>query len=154
MAGNWILTKKVPNHEKQPFSLCCTSSDAVQSRPCRMQLNNGTAGMGGMVGTDADTGGAATMLGEPMHFRVYNARHVGTLSAGSKHLREHIIIRSGDLYELADAGCASLEALKVASIIDLRDEPDLSNRPDRDCGIAERKLVQLSLPKLLPPKRR
>ncbi len=81
----------------------------------------------------------------------FNARQVGTLAAGPKRLREHILIRSGDLRDLTDTGCATLDTLHVSTIIDLRDEPDLSDRPDRDCGNPARRSVLVSLPKLLPP---
>lgn len=82
---------------------------------------------------------------------VFNARHVGQLIAGSKRLRDHILMRSGDLSAITSAGCAMLDTLKVRAIIDLRDEPDLSNRPDAACGSTARAYVQVTLPKLLPP---
>jgi protein-tyrosine phosphatase len=82
---------------------------------------------------------------------VFNARQVGTLAADPKRLRKQIVIRSGDLRDLTDIGCATLDTLHVSTIIDLRDEPDLSDRPDRDCGSPTRRSVLVSLPKLLPP---
>jgi protein tyrosine phosphatase (PTP) superfamily phosphohydrolase (DUF442 family) len=108
--------------------------------------------MGGTVEVNSDAGTTASVVGGPLDIGgIFNARHVGTLAAGSKRLSDHILLRSGDLHDAIDAGCSSLNALGVRTVIDLRDEPDLSNRPDPSCGNAERNNVQITLPKLLPP---
>jgi hypothetical protein len=114
--------------------------------------SNGNPSMGGTVAVNPDAGTSATAVGGPLDIGgVFNARHMGTLAAGSKRLRDHILVRSGDLHDATDAGCATLNALNIRTIVDLRDEPDLSNRPDPNCGDAERANVQITLPKLLPP---
>lgn len=107
---------------------------------------------GGSSGVDTQSDGALVAGPGTVDISgVFNARQVGTLAAGPKRLREHILIRSGDLRDLTDTGCATLDTLHVSTIIDLRDEPDLSDRPDRDCGNPARRSVLVSLPKLLPP---
>jgi hypothetical protein len=114
---------------------------------------NTSAAAGGSSSVTTDAGETSTVgSGGPVDIGgVFNARHVGTLAAGSKHLRDHILIRSGDLYDITEAGCATLGNLNLRTILDLRDEPNLSNRPDPSCGNAERSNVKVTLPKLLPP---
>ncbi len=91
------------------------------------------------------TGGPVNLAG------VFNARHLGTLPAADSRLRDHILIRSGDLSELSESDCSVLETLNVRTVIDLRDEPDLSDRPDVRCAGGQTNAVNIVLPKLLPP---
>jgi len=114
--------------------------------------NEALAASGGSGSEEVHPDGstAATLPGPLEIAGVFNVRQVGMLPAGAKRLKEHIVIRSGDLHDLDDSGCAALHTLGVAAIVDLRDEPDLSNRPDNDCGKPSR-ITGLSLPKLLPP---
>jgi len=108
--------------------------------------------MGGSAGAETTANAATGVEPGPVDIEgVFNARQVGALQAGSATLKDQTLIRSGDLHDLTDAGCAALDTLSVKTIIDLRDDPDLSSRPDRDCGNPERSTVLVSLPKLLPP---
>jgi len=105
---------------------------------------------GGASTSPSDSDGAVE--GGPVDISgVFNARHLGTLPANGRRLRDRILLRSGDLFELSETGCSTLAALNVRTVIDLRDEPDLSNRPDAGCTGAQLDSVSISLPKLLPP---
>lgn len=115
-----------------PSNVEPSSSGTVEAVP---DSGTGVEGVGGPVSIDG----------------VFNARHVGTIAVGSRRLRDQILIRSGDLGAVTDAGCNSLNAMQLRTIIDLRDEPDLSSRPDRNCGVPEPTRVEVTLPKLLPP---
>jgi len=83
---------------------------------------------------------------------VYNARQVGGLTtAGGQRVRPNILIRSGHLGGVQDAGCDELDALGVRTIIDLRAAAAVASAPDAECATDERTLYQANLPKILPP---
>ncbi|MDL9980427.1 tyrosine-protein phosphatase [Microbacterium sp. ASV49] len=64
-----------------------------------------------------------------------NFRDVGGLSAGPARVREGVLFRSGNLARLEPAGTAAIGDLGIRSIIDLRDDDEVTHAPSRLAGL-------------------
>lgn len=76
------------------------------------------------------------MTPEPFVSGATNFRDVGGLRAGSGRSRPGTLFRSGNLAQLDDAGRASLRALGLRRVIDLRDDEEVLYAPSRLDGLA------------------
>ncbi|MFT3798529.1 tyrosine-protein phosphatase [Microbacterium sp.] len=65
----------------------------------------------------------------------FNFRDVGGLPAGSRLTRSGVLYRSGNLAHLDDDGRATLAALGLRRIVDLRDEFELAHEPSLVDGL-------------------
>jgi protein-tyrosine phosphatase len=82
---------------------------------------------------------------------VMNTRDLGGWPVeGGGHIRWRVLVRSGELSGIDDAGCATLREMGLATVIDLRDGSDL-NRADAQCALDQVRYEVASMPKLLPP---
>lgn len=113
---------------------------------------SGAAAPGGQVASvGGSEGGVPGALGGPVDLgaAVVNARQVGGLETSSgRRVRSGVLLRAG---ELSQVDCARLEALQIATVIDLRDAGDAAATPDATCARAERRYYLADLPKILPP---
>jgi len=83
---------------------------------------------------------------------VFNFRHVsGLTTATGQRLRPGVLFRSGHLAELDSTGCTELQALHLATIVDLRSAAEVAGQPDAACATASVRYLVGDLPKLLPP---
>ena len=82
---------------------------------------------------------------------VMNTRDLGgwPLEGGSR-IRWRVLVRSGHLAGIDEAGCTTLEEIGLATVIDLRDGADLENS-DAQCVLDQVRYEVASMPKLLPP---
>lgn len=64
-----------------------------------------------------------------------NFRDVGGLPAGPARVRDGVLFRSGNLARLEPAGTAALGDLGIRSIIDLRDDDEVTHAPSRLAGL-------------------
>ena len=64
-----------------------------------------------------------------------NFRDTGGLPAGAGRTRSGILFRSGNLARVDDAGRASLGALGIRRVIDLRDEQEVTSAPSLVDGL-------------------
>ena len=62
---------------------------------------------------------------------VSNARDLGGIKAGDKHIAYGRLLRSGEHNRLTDSDKQALEKLNLARVIDLRTQPEIDNVPDR-----------------------
>ncbi len=109
-----------------------------------------TAGTGG--GEGGATGGEGTTATPgpvDLGAAVVNARQVGGLAtAGGQRVRAGVLIRSG---ELSQVDCGRLQALGIATVVDLRDAADAGATPDATCVTEQTRYYLADLPKILPP---
>ncbi|MBN2192708.1 MAG: tyrosine-protein phosphatase [Polyangiaceae bacterium] len=112
---------------------------------------------GGTGGAASPRGGAAGASAGPasrggpidLGAAVVNARQVGGLgTAGGQHVRVDVLVRSG---ELSQVDCGRVQALGIATVIDLRDAIDAGATPDAACVTEDTRYFLADLPKILPP---
>lgn len=60
---------------------------------------------------------------------IFNLRDLGGLRAGDRHIRPGRLLRSDGLHRLTDAGREQLDALGVATALDLRDDAERGHQP-------------------------
>ncbi|WP_138417435.1 tyrosine-protein phosphatase [Sinomonas gamaensis] len=65
----------------------------------------------------------------------YNFRSTGGYAAGERTVREGKLFRSDALHRLSEAGRKRLESLGIATVIDLRDETELTSAPSAVGGL-------------------
>lgn len=65
---------------------------------------------------------------------VHNLRDVGGIPAGESHVREGVLLRSGQLAQLTPEGQDRLRSL-VARVIDLRDDAEVLREPSALAGV-------------------
>lgn len=137
---------------------------ATGGRPASGAANGGGAALGGSAGAgsgdaaggDRSNGGASAGGGDapgggPVDLGddVVNARQVGGLEAAAgRRVRANVLVRSG---ELSAVDCERLQALGVATVLDLRDATDAGANPDADCVTELARYTLVDLPKILPP---
>jgi protein-tyrosine phosphatase len=69
----------------------------------------------------------------PILLSQLNFRDLGGISAtGGRKIRPGLLFRSGDLHSLSDDDVAKLEALGLATIVDLRASREIEKHPDRN----------------------
>ncbi len=106
--------------------------------------DGGTVGGGG-DGSEVPAGGGPVDLGDD----VVNARQVGGLeTAAGRRVRDSVLVRSG---ELSAVSCERLQALGIATVLDLRDAADAGSNPDAACVAEQARYTLVDLPKILPP---
>ncbi len=132
-----------------PYPLVCAillgcSGNAAEARSAH------SAGTGGVEdGATRSEGATATPGPVDLGAAVVNARQVGGLLAASgRRVRAGVLIRSG---ELSQVDCGRLQALGIATVIDLRDAADAGAAPDASCVTEQTRYTLLDLPKILPP---
>lgn len=115
-------------------------------------LDRGVPGdLGGEVLSDLGPDDAAAL---PMELPagVVNFCHVaGLATADGAILRAGLLFRSGHLAELDEAGCATLQHLQLAAIVDLRSTAEVEALPDAACATRSVRYLVADLPKILPP---
>ena len=78
---------------------------------------------------------------------VENARDLGGVALGENaKVASGLLFRGPPLSGLTERGCADVSALGIRSVIDLRVESEVSQRPDDACVLSEAQLLAAPLP--------
>ena len=76
------------------------------------------------------------MIGQAVPLpKTYNFRGLGSLPAGKRRTKEGVFFRSDALHLLSDEGRGLLRELKVATVLDLRDDDEVLHAPSALAGL-------------------
>ena len=76
------------------------------------------------------------MIGQAVPLpKTYNFRGLGSLPAGKRRTKEGVFFRSDALHRLSDEGRGLLRELKVATVLDLRDDDEVLHAPSALAGL-------------------
>ena len=76
------------------------------------------------------------MIGQAVSLpKTYNFRGLGSLPAGKRRTKEGVFFRSDALHLLSDGGRGLLRELKVATVLDLRDDDEVLHAPSALAGL-------------------
>jgi len=107
----------------------------------------GASGQGGRGGGQGGNAPACVSGQAVLRCDVTNARDLGGIRlATDQSVACGALFRGGPLADLSDAGCSSVAALGIRTIIDLRIPDEISTRPDSDCLSATASTVLAPLP--------
>jgi protein-tyrosine phosphatase len=131
------------------LSQACGST-AAKSAPSTSR--DAAAGSGGHVESGGAGGTGATSGGPLLLDSVVNARQTGGLvTTDGRHVRQKVLIRSGQLSSLTDEGCDGFVTLGVRTVIDMRSAAEVSSDPDAQCVRFGASYYNADVPKILPP---